>query len=452
MRSEKKAGGKFRFVDFIVVLFCLSGAAYSVNLFRLDLFQTISKQNESPIGTVYFKKNSVQRRLSDRVIWDRLFSESPVYSDDMIRVAGLSTTAIHAGGNDITIRENTLVRLRYDKESGEYKINVMSGNIGLVTDSNSKKNVILDINGRQVKASPGTALNAAARDDGMELQVNEGSATLFEEEQNRELTAGEMISMIQNDSVNIVKIEKPPIMPSFTDGFPSDPIPGQTKYITLESPSYGAVIPGLTALRQQTVFRWSSPEAVIKSRFVLSRNSNPLDGYDAIEILDPNRTISLDRLSEGVWYWTVEAQNQAGVTITAQSPHELRVLPVPLLPAPSEFQPAEGYRVGIDEVKKENINFRWSAVPGANAYIFTLYKETVGGREQITQIGPENRTSWATEVKVLGRGNFIWQVEAVNVGRNNAIEQRGSKRENHFVVDVPRPGPVRILNQAEVSQ
>jgi len=77
MKSEKEAGGKFRFVDFFVVLFCLSGAVYSVNLFRLDLFQTINKQNESPIGIVYIKRNIVQRRLSDRVIWDRLLPESP---------------------------------------------------------------------------------------------------------------------------------------------------------------------------------------------------------------------------------------------------------------------------------------------------------------------------------------------------------------------------------------
>jgi len=373
-----------------------------------------------------------------------------VYSDDMIRVAGFSTAAIHAGGNDITIRENTLVRLRFDRESGEYKIHVMSGNIGLITDSKSKKNVILDINGRQVKALPGTVLNAAARDDGMELLVNEGSATLLEEEQNRELSAGEMISMIENDTISIVKIEKLQIMPSFTDA--SAPISEQAKYITLESPSQGAVIPGLAALRQQTVFRWSSPEAVIKSRFVLSRNSNPLDGYDAVEILDPNRTISIDRLAEGVWYWTVEAQNQDGVNITAQSPRQLRVLPIPLLPAPSDFQPVEGYRIGIDEVKRENINFRWSAVSGANAYIFTLYRETGGGSELITQTGPENRTAWTTDVKTLGRGNFIWLVEAINVGRDNVIEQRGSKRENHFIVDIPRPGPVRILNEAEVSQ
>jgi hypothetical protein len=63
-------------------------------------------------------------------------------------------------------------------------------------------------------------------------------------------------------------------------------------------------------------------------------------------------------------------------------------------------------------------------------------------------MGPENRTSWTTDVKTLGRGNFVWQVEAVNIGQNNVIEQRGRVGENSFVVDIPRPGPVRIINEA----
>ena len=87
---------------------------------------------------------------------------------------------------------------------------------------------------------------------------------------------------------------------------------------------------------------------------------------------------------------------------------------------------------------------------GANGYILTIYKETNGERRQILQMGPENRTSWSTEIKTLGRGNFIWRIEAVNVGRNNVIEQHGSPAENRFVVDIPRAGPVKIIDGSEV--
>jgi hypothetical protein len=658
MKKEgvKKSGGKFRFVDFLVILLCLLGAAYSIDLFRRDLFQTLSAQNETPIGTVSIKKNTVQRRMASRVIWDRLIKESPVYSNDTIRVAELSEADLHVGGNDITMSENTLIRLRLNKETGEFQIELASGNIGLVT---ADEKVILNIMGRHVEAAPGTALTAAAGNKGMELQVNEGAATVKGEDGSREFAAGTMIAldsegsvrsdpavvMIQprpntrywkagneafivdfswnrinfqrndtlrleiaedqtfsrivrsinglydsaqaaldtglwnwrltlsgtilssgrltvtdaepellsparnqqfyyeneppklyfqwlgledvshyvlevdttpefrnpiirkqtpvtsftdsslgtgiwywrvlpvfsqtferaavsvsrNAAFRIVKGEEPQFLTFVTEEPPpapfvqqpapasqssstaAQPLPSPPKRIILESPDQAITLQGLTALRQQTVFRWSSEEAVTQSRFVLSRNSNPLTGRPAVEILDPNRTIRLDRLEEGTWYWTVEAQTSGGVDITAQMPRQLRVLPIPLLPAPTNLLPAAGQRIGIEELKKVNIDFSWSAAAGANAYIFTLYQENGSNRRQITQIGPENRTSWTTDVKALGRGNFVWQVEAVNVGRNNVIEQRGRPGQNSFVIDIPRPGPVRLINSSEGS-
>ncbi|MDR2942265.1 MAG: hypothetical protein LBV17_06720 [Treponema sp.] len=649
MVSEEKDGGKFRFVDFLVILFCLTGAVYSINLFRHDLFQTINGQNKTAIGIVSSKRNTVQRRMSNRVLWDRLIKESSVYSDDMIRVGDNSSADIHVGGNDIALNENTLVRLRYNEETGEYHIELASGNLGLVT-SPEGKNVVLNIMGRKVEAKPGTALNAATANNGVALQVSKGSAAMEEEGQNRELVAVAAVAMdsagsvssepsalvIQprpnaiyrkngsqplninfswsrinlkpnetlrleiaedqdfsrsvrtlnelNDSAQtalnngqwnwrliysgdsgngavlglgrftITNISGPELLspaknqqffyeteppklnfqwtetedvsyyiieadsapdfknpvikqqtavtfigdssleegtwywrvtpvfstdsedsnvnppsaafrivkgkeqetPSFFNPSAEEPAtastperPSPPARVVLESPSHGTTLQGLTALRQQTVFRWSSKEAVAKSRFVLSRNSNPLAGTPAIEIIDPNRTIRVDRLEEGVWYWTVSAQTPAGQDITAKNPQHIRVLPIPLLPSPADRQPVEGYRIGIDELKRVNVNFKWSAVQGANAYIFTLYQRTGNGRRQITQIGPENRTSWSTDVKTLGRGSFVWQVEAVNAGRYNVVEQRGRVAETSFVVDIPRPGPVQIIKQPE---
>jgi hypothetical protein len=136
----------------------------------------------------------------------------------------------------------------------------------------------------------------------------------------------------------------------------------------------------------------------------------------------------------------------------SQTPSQPKAPSIQFLTAPSNRQPAEGYSIGIEELKKNNINFSWAAVRGANGYILTIYKETGGERKQIMQMEPENRTSWSTDVKTLGRGNFIWRIEAVNVGRNNVIEQHGKPAENRFVVDIPRAGPVQIINGLEDIQ
>lgn len=652
MENRKKSKGKFRLVDFLVILLCLLGAAYSVNLFWNDLFQTLNGQNKTPIGTVTVKRNIVQRRMSDRVIWDRLIRETPVYSNDIIRVGDNSEIDLHVVGNGVTINENTLLRLRHDNDTGELQIDLSSGSIGLVT-ADEGGGVVLNIMGKQMKANPGTALNAAAGNGGVTLQVSKGSALIAEgafaleagaaismdsegsirsepavfviqpkpnalyrnwgddplnvafswnrinlqpdetlrleiaegqyfnrpvrtfnglnDSAQADLPAGlwnwrltyngavfasghftvteaerlELVSPARNrqfvyeteaptvyfqwsqmedisyyiaevdvtpefrnpiikrqmtaasfsdsslgdgiwywrvtpvfpqtneaaaygaaaprpSAFRIVKNEEPapvpvPAPPPAPEPEPAPPPPAPTpipapRLVTLESPSNNTTLPGLTALHQQTIFRWSSNEAVAKSRFVLSHNPNPLAGQAVIEILDPNRTIRIDRLDEGIWYWTVEAQTPEGVNITAQTPRQLRVLSIPLLPAPSNRQPVEGYRIGIEELKQININFRWSAVQGANSYILTLYQETNDGRRQITQTPPENRTSWSTEIKTLGRGNFIWRVEAVSVGRNNAIEQRGSPVESRFVIDIPPVGPVKIINGPGVKQ
>jgi hypothetical protein len=216
------------------------------------------------------------------------------------------------------------------------------------------------------------------------------------------------------------------------------PQPVPLPELRLLTPSAGASLAGLAALREQTVFTWEYNGEAARSRFVLSRNANPLQGRPQVERLNPGTAVRLDRLEEGNWYWTVEIETPEG-SVVAGEPRQLQVLAIPILPAPANRQPANAHRIGIEELRNNrSIVFSWSAVPGANAYIFTLYRETAGGREQIIRREPENATRWTlTDLSVLDEGTFIWQVEAVNRGRNNAVEQQGRAGENSFIIDVP---------------
>jgi hypothetical protein len=221
-----------------------------------------------------------------------------------------------------------------------------------------------------------------------------------------------------------------------------EPVPVK---LSLLSPVNGTTLPGLTALRQQTVFTWSSDSAIARSRFILSQNSNPLRGRPVREINNPGNTVRLNSLGEGLYYWTIEAYSPDGLVSVAE-PRQLRVSAIPLLPAPGNMQPSQGRRIGIDELKAQtDILFSWTAVQGANAYVFTLYEETINGRRQIVRRPPENRTNWTLEnFSTLGRGTFVWQVEAVNRNSTAVIEQRGRVGESTFTLDVPTPGQVHI--------
>jgi len=567
MNVEKKSKGKFKLADFLVILLCLSGATYSINLFWADLFQTLNGLNKTPIGTVSIKRNIVQRRMSDRVVWDRLIKESPVYSNDMIRVGDNSEADLHVGGNDININENTLLRLRYNKDTGEFQIELASGNLGLVTAPEGK-NFVLNIMGRKVEAKPGTALNAAAGNNGMELQVSEGVAVIAEENENRELGAGAAIAMDSGGSIrsapSVFVIQPKPNALYRASGEPLNIRfswnkinfqPDETLRLEIaEDQSFSRSVRTINGLNdsaqaalQAGIWNWRLiyNEAILDSgRFTITDASGP-------ELLSPAKngqffyesefpklyfqwsqtddvshyilevdvtpefrnpiikrqtsatSFSDSSLGEGIWYWRVtpvfsqtgengvnprmsafrivkskEPQTPSPVfaeellpssadalapvaeptptpavkSAPSQTPSQPKVPPIPFLTAPTNRQPAEGYLIGIEELKKNNINFSWSQVQGANGYILTIYKEANGERMQIMQMGPENRTSWSTDVKTLGRGNFIWRIEAVNVGRNNVIEQHGNPAESRFTVDIPRAGPVQIINGLEDIQ
>ena len=555
MSGKKKSNGKFRLVDFLVILLCLTGAVYSVNLFWSDLFQTLNGQNKTPIGTVSVKRNIVQRRMSDRVIWDRLIRETPVYSNDMIRVGDNSEIDLHVGGNDITINENTLLRLRYEKETGEFQIDLSSGSIGLVTDPEGGS-FILNVMGKKMKASPGTTLNAAAGNDGVALQVGKGSALIEGEGVERELGAGAAISMDSEGSIRsepsvFIIQPKPnafyrksigePLNVVFSwdrlnlksdetlrleiaedqnfirsvrilnelnnsaraalsagiwnwrisyNGGANSAILGSGRFTITDAEELELLSPAknrqffIESDPPKLYFQWSQMEDALY--YVAEVDVTPEFRNPIIKKQLTDTFFSDSSLAEGIWYWRITpvfsqvdegggvikprsssfriiknndaqtpspifTEEPAPAPVRPQTPSQPQVLPIPFLTAPSERQPAEGYRIGIEELKKVTVNFRWSAVRGANGYILTIYKEANGERRQITQMGPENRTSWSMEIKTLGRGNFIWRIEAVNVGRNNIIEQHGTPAESRFVIDIPPAGPVKIISGSRVT-
>ena len=641
MSGKAKGSGGFRFADIFVVIFFLSIMSLSLNLFRQDLMQTVNLRNVEPAGIVTFKKNTVQRRLSNRVLWDRLASESPVYVGDLIRVADISAATLLIEDNNIELYENTLIRITRAPDGDGLQIILSEGSLSLTAGPNSRR-IILDLNGSFIQTGPGAVLNVTSSENGVSVQVSGGTALFTTGGRSREISSGSAVFLDRNgleraektavvfspapnaryvnnsrnplpvgflwnrvnlDSEELLRLEiaadrdfnrilhvyenlgiyaqtsleaglwywrlclknavlsegrltvadgagpelqspaassvfrytdEPPVlnfqwtqvgeassyilevsyspdflipwtrrqgetafytdsslgpgiwywrvMAVFPDGFngvssfspaaffriergdtepfirgsgglrewlameiPPEIIPPQPPELFLTAPEQRTVLEGLAALRQQVVFQWECEAEVISSRFVLSKEADPLQGQPRIEIQNPGRVIRVDRLEEGTWYWNVEARTADGFTVSAAQPGLLQVLPVPLLPAPRNMQPARGYRFGLSELQsRRSIVFSWQAVQGANAYIFSLYQQTSGGRRLIIRTNPQTVTSYTlNNLRVLDRGTFVWQAEAIN-RRGNVIEQRGNVGENTFILDFPPPGPVLV--------
>jgi len=523
--------------------------AYSINLFRRDLSQTINLYNVKPVGTIIIKKNTVQRRLADRVLWDRLRVESPVYLGDTIRVAELSAATLDIEGRQINLDENTLIRIQpAQDDSGAPQIELSEGNISVTTGEGG--GLRLAVQGRVIKVEAGTVLTAAAGEDGFSARVNEGTAAFIG---NKTVTQGEMLSFNAEGTelrqpaavvtqprpnARYVKNTPRPLSVSFAwnrinletedrlrleiaaDSYFNRVVQSvenlnASAEISLEAGlwnwrlSYdGAVLStGRLSVTEASnlnllspvkgslfryqddppsiYFQWSEVEEALYYIIEISPIQDFANPYISKHTASPFFTDSW--LGPGRWYWRVQpffpsayegiagfsqvsyfnieqAVINAGDEIIVLPEPKIepaaavkeapplkekappvqqakKPLPPPLLPPPGNRSPANGQRIGIEELKaQKGIVFRWSGVTGANAYTITLYKKTANGRRQIRRIPLGNKTTWTLDnVSMLGRGEFVWQVEASYTRRDGTVERSGRPGENSFVIDVPIP-------------
>jgi hypothetical protein len=534
--------------------------AYSINLFRLDLSQTINLYNVKPVGTIILKKNTVQRRLADRVLWDRLRVESPVYMGDTIRVAELSAATLDIEGRHMNLDGNTIIRILPAQDgSGAPQIELSEGNLSVTTGAAG--GLQLAVQGRVIKMEAGTILTATAGEDGFSAQVTKGTAAFIEESEeggDKTVTEGTMLSFnaegtqLQRPAAVVtqprpdaryVKSTPQPLSVNFawnrinleTEDSLRLEIAADRYFnrivqsvenlnasaeISLEAGlwnwrlSYDGNILSTGRLSVTEAsnlnllspvkgsmfrykdnpppihFQWSEVEEALYYIIEISPIQDFTNPYISKHTATPYFTDSW--IGPGIWYWRVKPffpstyEGIAGFSQVSYFDIEQTVInaddeiivlpepkiepaaavkeappvkeeappvkekaplvqqekkPLPPLPPPGNRSPVNGQRIGIEELKaQKSIVFKWSSVTEANAYIITLYKKTENGRRQIRRIPLGNNTTWTLEnVSMLGRGEFVWRVEASYTRRNGTVERSGRPGENSFIIDVPIP-------------
>ncbi|MDR2796671.1 MAG: hypothetical protein LBB47_08185 [Spirochaetaceae bacterium] len=216
-----------------------------------------------------------------------------------------------------------------------------------------------------------------------------------------------------------------------------------SKRVTLEAPPSGAEIAGLNTLRGRTELRWSSAEPLTASRLQVYR-----DGALVFELENPGRTVSLPSLAAGLYTWTVQAETTGGFDISPEFSYTFRIMPVPLLPAPTGLAPPRGQSFGPDDLRENRIiNFGWAPVTGANAYIFRLYREGGAARPIVSTVPLRGQSYTLSDLTLLDVGVIVWQVEAVLVSPNGAIEQRGRPAESRFSIDINIPSAPKLRDE-----
>ena len=219
----------------------------------------------------------------------------------------------------------------------------------------------------------------------------------------------------------------------------------QLRTVNLQYPRDGWAYEGIIASRNPGMVRWYSPETTYNTVFTLARDAQMT--YIVARYTGVPREHALPRLSAGDFFWTIQAEDSEGFDISSPYPAHFRVLPITPLPVPANRMPGTGHTITPAQIMaSRSVAFSWNSVPGANAYMLTIFREDEGGRVQVIQTPVLRQTAYTVEdIRLLGRGNFLWQVEALYVDRG-FIEQRGYLQENALVVDIPLPQHIRILD------
>ncbi len=218
----------------------------------------------------------------------------------------------------------------------------------------------------------------------------------------------------------------------------------------LVSPADGAVFDGKEAILHPGEISWKSIEKAAASRLAVVRDPRDLKGLGpgspapkgaVMWVARPAGRVSLVRLEEGRYWWTVLAETADGLDISALKPRSFTVTPVPRLPATQSMAPADGTVFDYDYLKKSrSARFEWAAVAGANRYrlVIRSRQKKKAETEALVDVSLGDEKSWTlADLGALGQGDFTWSVEASYRLEDGAALQRGQVRSAGFSISLP---------------
>jgi hypothetical protein len=145
-------------------------------VFLNDLNAITSRGNETPMGTIFFKKQTATRRSPTAQIWERLRNQSPVYEADTLRTDSDSEAVVNFDdGLSLDMLQNSMLKLT--THGASTSLDFKEGSISL-HGSDKGAPVALGQNGHTVSLSPDAQLVVTKSKDTMSLELSAGTASV----------------------------------------------------------------------------------------------------------------------------------------------------------------------------------------------------------------------------------------------------------------------------------
>ena len=208
---KKKIRFRSPLLNFLVTVSCLSLSTLFIWLFWKDLNSSGTRTDLDTIATISFKYNVAQRKFIDRVAWERIQQNTPIYNGDIIRTGDYAQVTVHfIDGTFLDVYENSMVQLTYSEESG-IQLSIDGGDIQVSssTTENAKAVALNFADGSSVNMEKGSSLSAKsdAATGKQNVEVKDGEATIKTE-------TGEKTTVSSGEAVKISKgeeIQKAPV-------------------------------------------------------------------------------------------------------------------------------------------------------------------------------------------------------------------------------------------------
>ncbi len=372
------------FEDIFTVVVCLASTFICVQAFFNSFNQSLQKINEDPIATITYKYNSAQRKLSDRVLWDRVTESSPVFDGDIIRTADFSEAIItFTDGNSINLYEQTLIQVSHDEEGAA--INFSGGQIS-VNSAEQGSEIQLVSGDTSISLGAGSSLFASAQTEILDGMLTKDAASPL----TVQVTNGEAL-FVTPDILNDVILNTDTTFVVSADGASM-----QEKNISVFVPHVNAKFLRIGSEKMDVIFNWAvSPNTTDAYVLEVSKNKDFSELEEQRDVAGlSTETIALN---DGLWYWRLYSDE-----LTNSVEGKFRVLSSDY---PKTIAPAQNEEFIYGTVSP-SIRFLWSEDVYAERWLLEIADNENMENPIITQ----ESTLSSSIIKGLGEGTWYWAV------------------------------------------
>lgn len=424
-RNTKSKARRTALLTLLFFLFCSAGTVFSIRKFYDSMNMSLRKMNERPIATIQFKRRTAQRKFEERMVWDRLRQNSPVYNGDTIRTAPDSEATIYfEDGNIVEVGEVTMIQVFL--HNGVAEASVQDGEV-VVNSTGSENGAVVSFGDSKVQLQAGTSLVGALMDDDGNAQINVlGGQAVFKD------ADGSLQTLTEGNSLALASDGRELVIP----------------LITVTNPKPNQKVLNFDGGEQNITYIWSTKNLEQDDYLVLeiAQDKNFEKLIHKQELKDINKTSVV--LKNGIFHWRIYPA-KSGAEYSAVSKLNILDTPRPTLIIP-ENDTGFSYKVRMPDVR-----FGWTQNEWVGGFDFEL----ADNPKMENPIVKQRTTTPSSIVSSLEGGTYYWRVTPFYVVNNFGLAEPSEvrrfsivKKSNLQNVELVLPANGDVVNTTQTDR